>query len=183
MWLNTDIQNPEIEEYLNTVGRALYLCRNFEINFKTTIVWLDIKTAMKASKEPITKEALLNNYSAKFINQMLGHSVRRLKEHFYPTEETLDILNTAKDSRNVIVHDATAAIMNLEKDTVKEASLQLHRHVMNVAKGDNVVSAWHYEIRHHKRPTQAMTENYVNDIVDWVFKPMKEGNLGDPAAE
>lgn len=172
MWLNTNLKHPEIEDYLNTVGRALYLCRNFEINFKTTIVWLDIKTAMKTSKEPITKEALLDNYSAKFINQMLGHSVRRLKEHFYPTEETLATLNTAKDSRNVIVHDATAAIMNCQQNTVQEAAELLHQHVVNVAEGDNIVSAWHYEIRYKKRPTKMITDPYVEHIVDWVFEPL-----------
>lgn len=172
MWLNTDIKDYETEEYLSAVGRALYLCRNFEINFKTTIVWMDIKTAMKASEEPISKEALLNNYSAKFINQMLGHSVRRLKEQFYPTEETLEALNKAKDSRNVIVHDATAAIMNRQHATIKEAGKQLYKHVVNVAEGDNIVSAWHYEILHKKRPMQTMTEDYVEQVVDWIFKPL-----------
>lgn len=176
MWIDTTIEDKNVEQYLSSVGRAMYLCRNFETNFKTALVWLDLATAHKAGKLPLSKEALMKSYADKFLSQMLGHSVRRLKEEFHPSEYTLDTLNTAKDSRNVIVHDATSAIMNAKVETIKSSAIMLHKHVVNVAEGDNIVSAWHYEIQNKKQPTNKMTTSYIDDVVEWVFKPL-ESNL------
>ena len=175
MWIDTTIEDANVEQYLSTVGRAMYLCRNFETNFKTAIVWLDLATAHKAGKLPLSKETLIKSYADKFLSQMLGHSVRRLKEEFHPSEYTLETLNTAKDSRNVIVHDATSAIINAKPETIKKAATMLHEHVVKVAVGDNIVSAWHYEIQNKKQPTQKMTESYVENVVEWVFKPLPSG--------
>ena len=172
MWIDTTIEDENVEQYLSSVGRAMYLCRNFETNFKTALVWLDLATAHKAGKLPLSKEALMKSYADKFLSQMLGHSVRRLKEEFHPSEYTLETLNTAKDSRNVIVHDATSAIMNAKVDAIKNAAIMLHKHVVNVAEGDNIVSAWHYEIQNKKQPTNKMTTSYIDDVVEWVFKPL-----------
>jgi len=172
MWIDTTIEDANVEQYLSTVGRAMYLCRNFETNFKTAIVWLDLATAHKAGKLPLSKETLMKSYADKFLSQMLGHSVRRLKEEFHPSEYTLETLNTAKDSRNVIVHDATSAIINAKPETIKKAATMLHEHVVKVAVGDNIVSAWHYEIQNKKQPPQKMTASYVEDVVEWVFKPL-----------
>ena len=174
MWIDTNLEDKNVEQYLTTVGRAMYLCRNFETNFKTAIVWLDLATAHKAGKLPLSKEALMKSYADKFLSQMLGHSVRRLKEEFHPSEYTLETLNTAKDSRNVIVHDATSAIINAKPETIRKAAKMLLEHVIKVAEGDNIVSAWHYEIQHKKRPDESITQHYVDDVVEWVFKPLPD---------
>ena len=172
MWIDTTLEDTNVEQYLSTVGRAMYLCRNFETNFKTALVWLDLATAHKAGKLPLSKEMLMKSYADKFLSQMLGHSVRRLKEEFHPSEYTLETLNTAKDSRNVIVHDATSAIINAKPETIKKAATMLYEHVVKVAEGDIIVSAWHYEIQNKKQPAKEMTECYIDNVVDWVFKPL-----------
>jgi hypothetical protein len=105
-------------------------------------------------------------------NKMLGGALQDILLRTVGDDSaTADLLDKARRARNFIAHEgaATGAIWELRaKDVIRQSTL-LRSAVDDLVAGDNVVSAWCYEIDEKEHSPQAFKAAYPSMVNDWVF--------------
>jgi hypothetical protein len=157
-----------IDEILLAAGKALYLANRFESNCQHV---LGIANLVDLIKDPVTS---LEEVAAKLPeDKMLGPTLQGLFSHadmgIRPDEATA--LTKAKEARNYIAHEGAAAIGELSSYSVRgklDALRALRAKVIDLANGDNIVSAWVYEID-EREPPPPIIDDYTDLVDDWIF--------------
>jgi hypothetical protein len=157
-----------IDEILLAAGKALYLANRFESNCRHV---LGIANLVDLIKDPVTS---LEEVAAKLPKEkMLGPTLQGLLSHadmsIRPDEAAA--LTKAKEARNYIAHKGAAAIGELSSYSVQrklDALRALRANVIDLANGDNIVSAWVYEID-EREPAPAIVDYYTDLVDDWIF--------------
>ena len=87
--------------------------------------------------------------------------------------ESFEILSAARKSRNYIAHESgdLGEIHRASAKRLVEAIEKLKPHVENIARGDNITSAWAYAVSEREPAPSSMMRAYVGMVMAWVFKP------------
>lgn len=172
MWLliNETLDNKAV---LLSAGKALCLCQKFESTCKDIIMWLCLSKSLHEKDFNFLSEKHIT-YVDKLHNLLLGNSIQTFREEFKNkiNKENLEILKDAKGSRNFICHELLKDFVSASFAQSKKYELdkrKLLNHIINIAKGDYLVSKWSYEF-HEKKPGGFYDKNkYIDRISTWIF--------------
>jgi hypothetical protein len=157
-----------INEYLLVLGKSLCLANNFEAKCRNyvRVIWATDPKRLEMTLEEL-REAAPN------FNDSIDRNLKTILEAGDINNKTFEILSSARKSRNYIAHES-GNLGELHRASAKcllEAIEKLMPHVQNVARGDNITSAWAYEVSEKEpAPSQRMS-TYVGMVMAWVFNP------------
>jgi hypothetical protein len=155
MWLTTHALYQH-DDIFCIFGKSLFVIQKFEDTCKDIINWLHITKIVEDGKI-IFLDDEYNSYCDKLSKIMLGNSIKsvnNIKHEFEIEDKEIDILKNAKDSRNWIAHKlcSDCILKNIyTSNPAYDIPIELKKHVINVIKGDYLVSKWSYEF-HEKEP-------------------------------
>jgi hypothetical protein len=157
-----------INEYLLVLGKALCLANNFEAKCRhyVRVIW-----ATDPKRSGMTLDEL-REAAPNFKSPSIDANLKKILDAGDITQETFDILSTARRSRNYIAHESgdLGDLHRASAKRLREAIEVLKPHVENVARGDNITSAWAYEVSEREPAPSSMRLAYVGIVMDWVFK-------------
>lgn len=176
MWLRWNAFDIRDHSAITSLGRALCLAQDFEASCHDILRWFDLvrlfKTGEASSLEQIEAHPeLLRDF-------MLRASVRRLESvHAVPDETEKEVLSDAVDARNFVAHEAAFVLMYPARIAVEQALREeaYRRHVHALARGDNLVSTWSYEIQEREAAPPLICSVYSKDVAKWVLEPLDDG--------
>lgn len=158
-----------IDEILLATGKALYLANGFES--KCTYILRVANLADILQDDPvITLERAASLMPSK---ERLANTLRKLfnrADVSIPQEDVI-LLEKARKARNSIAHEGAGAIGELWSYDLPckfEALRKLHAMVVDLAKGDGIVSSWVYRIEEPREPMPSVVDQ-ARWIENWVF--------------
>jgi hypothetical protein len=168
-----------IDEILLAAGKALYLANQFEVKCKFVLTVAYAEEALKNPDSVLAlQEELMRGYLATKLSQrnnkpkQLGRILQDPGTVPPGTSEgESEALEKAREARNHIAHETAGAIGDLEGRSVEHmltALRRLHAEVIDLAKGDYVVSAWAHQITDRKARLWSSVEN-LEWVEYWVF--------------
>jgi hypothetical protein len=103
-------------------------------------------------------------------DKLLGQTIAVLKNFPPVSADDVAALEKARDARNFIAHEgAYFGPLHAKRKSILEHLGKLRGAVAKLAKGDDVVSRWVYEIEEKEVPSRALMSNYVELVDQWVF--------------
>lgn len=171
MGWSLDYQSPRepelLDQFFLSVGKALYLASAFESKCQWVLRIVKIAAHFQRSSDASATAELAKAMKDK----LLGPTLNELKG--FPEFTAADVakLERAKDARNFIAHESTE-IGSLSSATAKvicERIGRLRTELSALASGDNLVSAWVYEISEKEPPPRGIQSEYPEWVSQWVF--------------
>lgn len=170
MWL----RRPDLERmavHAEHIGKGLLICQKFEDTCKDIVWWL--KMILKATDEGVEFLGQEHRaYGDRLHSMLLGRALSTLDadaDRFGVTPEQLRTLDRAKDARNWIVHESGLQAIYGSGEPGEQAFTCA---VLQVARGDFLVSRWSYEF-HEKESGTKDEQEYVNTIRQWLWSPLE----------
>lgn len=160
--------NPQLlNMFLLAVGKALCLANNFESKCNHVLRVITITDAIREGKN----HDQVREVALSFEENMLGKTITRIGKAEEIRNEQINILEEARKSRNFVAHCGAkiGELYSIRDETFSERISELIPHVQNLAKGDNLVSAWTYEISEREPAPLGLQQNYPQMVHDWVF--------------
>jgi hypothetical protein len=161
-------QEPEyLDRFFLSVGKSLYLASEFELKCQQFLNILKIATHFKK-----TKNASACMELAKALkDKLLGPALKELKG--FPGFTSMDIakLERAKDARNFIAHESAniGALSFATEGIISERIVRLRTALSALVTGDNLISAWMYEICEKEHAPHGIHSEYPEWVSRWVF--------------
>lgn len=158
-----------IDEILLAAGKALYLANRFES--KCSYVLRIANFVDIAQNDPV---ATVEQIAALLPDdKMLGKTLRELfaLTDMNAREEQVTLLEEARKARNYIAHEGAGAIGDLSSYSVQhkiDALRKLFAKVLDLARGDNIVSTWVFQIEEPRGPLPPSSD-YPDVVTNWVF--------------
>lgn len=177
MWLLPSKYDVLQITFLDSIGRALTLAHHYEAVTKSILGWFLL--SMKVKDKQLNTADDMVNFLNGFKTPMLGGTIKDLGMNFSISKDDIDNLNRAKNARNYIAHEATTPIWassNSAKFIKAEFAVYLE-HVKALAKGDNIVSGWHYMFEEKEPLLPGLTNEYEQEIISWVLEPLSKNGL------
>ncbi len=155
-----------LDNYFLAVGKALCIASNFEHKCKFILQTMTLVEARDAGHDFDAARELVKALDKKVLNE----TINRIGNHPAFSAADIEILRAAKDSRNYIAHESAAmGSLNHVRAKVIEAQFAvLLDHAELVAKGDNLVSKWCYEICEKEPAPRVTHEEYGRMVREWV---------------
>ncbi|OYT11640.1 MAG: hypothetical protein B6I18_03365 [Bacteroidetes bacterium 4572_112] len=153
------------------VGKASMLCQKFDQGCRSTSAFIvTIAKAKQENNSDFYKDFLTQ--LKKLGDKNLGPSIGNLKKTSgtFVSKDNIDTLDKARNSRNFICHDLFKNTIRkhlLGDDFIDIDDKLLKEHIINVAKGDYIISKWDYEIG-EKEPAPYSEDKYITDILRWI---------------
>lgn len=164
------IRNTRSDDALLTLGRALYISNAFEEKCRGLLRLVNLHEAIEG--DPVM--GLANALAQAPKDMMLGPTLKRLGELQPLVREQDEVLVGAREARNFIAHEG--GLFDIHIDSIKYMSerLELLRsEVRKLTAGDNIMSAWIFQITEWKESTPRLLIEAYEDAVDrWVFDPV-----------
>jgi hypothetical protein len=156
-----------LEQFFLSIGKALYLASSFESKCQYVLRIVKIGAVYDSSNDVTATMALAKTLK----DQLLGATIRELKN--FPEFGMNDVtkLERAKDARNYIAHESTniGMLCDATSTMITEKMTRLRLELENLTIGDNLVSRWVYEIDEKEPAPLGIQEEYPNWVVQWVF--------------
>lgn len=163
------IRNPGLTDaLLLAAGKSLYLANAFEDKCNYVLRIINLVEVVEGDPVLSLEQAI----AALPKDKMLGGTLQEiLLRKVGDDSATADLLDKARRARNFIAHEgaATGAIWGLRAKDVIHQSTLLRSAVDDLVAGDNVVSAWCYEIDEKEHAPQLFKAAYPAMVSDWVF--------------
>lgn len=159
-----------IDEILLAVGKALYLANRSESNCKYVLGIANLLDLTKDDPVTFLEEAAAKLPKDKVLGPTLQDLFARTDINIRPDQ--VAALTKAKDARNYIAHEGAMAIDELSSYNVQrmlDALRTLRVMVIDLANGDNIVSAWVYMIDEPREPLPYIVRDYPDLVDDWIF--------------
>jgi hypothetical protein len=159
-----------IDEILFAAGKALYVANSFESKCRFVLQAVNFVDLIK--DDPVIA---LEEVAARLPgDKWLGPTLLDLFSHtaITITDEERTALTKAKDARNYLAHEAAGNVGNTDPYSVRakiDALRRLHHAVTDLANGDNIVSAWVYQIEEPREPMPSIIDIYPDLVDGWVF--------------
>jgi hypothetical protein len=169
-------QEPELlDYYFLAAGKALCVANNFEGTCKYILKMFTLADALEVGNDFDAAKELAKRLEEK----MLGQAINVLGGMPDMEPGDLDILRAAKDSRNYVAHEGVAlgCLYYVRTSSILKLIDVLREHVVNLAKGENLVSKWSYEICEKEPASFADPDRYAQDVLDWIFVPGHDGRV------
>jgi hypothetical protein len=159
-------RNPElVESALLAAGKSLYLANRFESKCKFVLRIANLEKFVVENSNSTFSDAIASLAKDK----LLGQTIEALKK--FPIVSSVDVstLEVARDARNFIAHEgAYFGALHVKENQMNEHMKKLRNYVGDLARGDDVVSRWVYEIEEKEFATGIMP-NYEKMIDKWIF--------------
>ena len=171
MWLVKSNFNEQ--EVFSIYGKALFISQKFEIECKDIIRWFQAVNIVFEEKVDFMSEEYVS-YCEKLSNIMLGRSIESIKilnKRWIFPESEIQTLITAKDSRNWIVHEScidNIALNVMGRNVIYEVPKELKNKIIEIIKGDYIVSKWSYEFHEKESAYFFDEEKYIQSILNWL---------------
>jgi hypothetical protein len=166
-----------LNNYFLAVGKALCLASNFEHNCRFVLQTITLVEAVRAGTDYDAARDLVKELDDKV--KMLGGIILKFGNNSAFSPADIDVLRAAKDSRNYIAHESAGmgTLSGVRTKFIEDQFGRLLSHVEILAKGDNLVSKWCYEICEKEPAPSEIQENYVRMIREWVEKRTWEWDI------
>lgn len=159
-----------IDEILLAAGKALYLANVFEAKCKAVLRAADFVQIAEADPVQSLEEVAARLPRPKMLDATLRDLSSRLGIDMSGQQSSA--LTKARLARNYIAHEGAAAIGDLGSYNVPGmlgALRRLRAAVADLANGDNIVSAWVYQIEEPREPLPSIPADYLALVDRWVF--------------
>lgn len=161
-------QNRELQgRYFAAVGKALAIANNFEhkVLHVLGVMYLD-----EAADADIEFDEI-GDYYDRAREERLFKAIQRIGVDEEVTAKQLETLHTGRTSRNFLAHEGPAIFnaSSVSDKHIYKRVLVLEPHVREIAKVDNIVSAWTYNIQEREPAPQHFMSTYEDRVVDWTF--------------
>ncbi|WP_092544483.1 hypothetical protein [Actinoplanes derwentensis] len=156
------------EELLLAAGKALYLANAFETKCQYVLRILNLVQIVESDPVLTLEQA----FAALPQDKMLAATVQDITGYQLSSDMAkMDLLHRARRARNFIAHEgmSTGPIWGLHRQTIIEHTGRLRAAVADLAAGDNVVSAWCYEIDEKEPAPRDFTSAYPDMVATWIF--------------
>lgn len=167
MWLDLRGQSVERNDYAMALGKAVALAQNFEGNCEFVATIYGLVSGLKAGELSVFGDEVWNRVVNKIRRTHLVAKIGAISEK----DDELQVLHAGREARNRIVHDhgltIRAPIQSQQRFIEQIRSLRAD--VIDLAKADNAVSIWSYEIQEKQGAPHGMVHGYVGACVAWVF--------------
>ena len=154
--------------YFEALGKALTLAQSFEgkCNHYLRVIKVTDAIENEAAHEEIREIA--TGYRGRTIGGTLGDGIEDAPE---VSESEVQILRDAKDSRNAIAHgdQHISEVHSARPGKVYDCVLWMVPHVRNLARGDNLISAWTYQVTEFEPAPAGIQEKYEKTVLTWVL--------------
>lgn len=167
-----DYRFPEepqrVNKFFKALGKALYIATAFE--WKCRYV-LRIAKAVEEYQETNDSAATLALLQAA-KDKMLAPTLSELQRFPIVQPNEVQVLERAKDARNFIAHEGAGIgpVASASARTIAEQTKRLRCEVANLVAGDNIVSAWIYEIEEKEVAPREIQRLYPQWVDRWVFE-------------
>ena len=165
---NLPARDPEaVDAALMAAGRALYLANGFEMKCRFVLRTANLATYVESHPEATFADALATLARQK----CLGPTIAELKPLPGVEPDEFPLLDKACEARNFIAHEGAAFgyVFSVSAARIGEHLEKLRSAVVNLARGDSLVSRWVYEIE-EKEPAPLDVElDYPVVAEAWVF--------------
>lgn len=161
-------REPELlDQFFLAVGKALYLASAFESKCQ----WVLRIAKIAAHYERIGDTSATVELAKALKNKLLGPTLNEMKD--FPEFNANDIatLERAKDARNYIAHESAeiGSLSSATEKVIREKLDRLRDELDTLVSGDNLVSAWVYEITEKEPAPRGIQNEYPTWVSDWVF--------------
>jgi hypothetical protein len=172
-------REPELMDlFLLSVGKALSLATGFELKCKHIYGSIALKESLENG---IGFDAALELIGTLQDKQTLNTTVNRACNYLGSEPEIVEVLRKARLARNWIAHESASVgcISDADATSILRRYSDLMPQVSDLAKGDNVVSAWCYEISEKESAPIGIQNKYVELVLAWVFQGAPINSQGD----
>jgi hypothetical protein len=149
------------------LGKSLYLACEFERKSQYVLRILNLSAMFEATGDP--KAIFAAAAAAK--DRLLAQTIEGMAKHSVVTPEEIDNLTQARIARNYIAHESgkIGSFHELRAKHIAEALDALRPAVIDLAKGDNVISVWDLAIQEKQAAPEWMTQTYEARVLSWIF--------------
>jgi hypothetical protein len=156
-----------IESFMLVLGKSLYLACEFERKCQYVLRILNLIETFETTGD--AKATFVAAAAAK--DRLLGQTIKGMAKISAVTPEEIDDLTKARDARNRIVHESgkIGAFHDLQARHITEARNALRPVVIDLAKGDNIISVWDLAIQEKQAAPEWMTKTYEARVLNWIF--------------
>lgn len=161
-------REPEhLDRFFLSAGKALYLAGEFESKCQQFLNIVKIATNFKNTKNASACMELARALKDK----LLGPALKELKGFPNFTSLEIAILERAKDARNFIAHESTniGLLSFATASIINERIERLRTALSALASGDNLISAWMYEVSEKEPAPHGIQTQYPEWVFRWVF--------------
>lgn len=166
-------RNIELQgRYFSAVGKALAIANNFEhkVLHVLGVIYLN-----NAALEDITFEEMGEHYD-RAMDKRLNNAIQQIATDEQVTPEQVETLHEGRRSRNFLAHEGPAIFnaSSVSDEHIYKRTLILESHVRKIARADNLVSAWDYEIQEGDPVPGGFMSSYEERVIRWVFEELLE---------
>jgi len=159
---------PElVNAALIAAGKALYLANAFESKCRFVLKIAQLDSYLEQHPGTTLPDAIASLSRQK----LLGPTIAQLGSFPEVNSDEIVLLEKARDARNFIAHEGAAFgyVFGVRERQIREHRKKLRVAVSDLAKGDNVVSRWVYEIEEKEPAPVSTAANYPVMVDTWVF--------------
>ena len=172
MSLRVPENEPLLERYFVAVGKALLIGSNFEEKCIHVMRIQRIEEAIQKGDDP--REAA--GQWVEVNKTKLNNAIQKIESDPATSDRQGEILHTARKARNFVAHEAAAMgeVWEVADSDIYTRVVRLMDRVREMAEGENIVSAWTYEITEGDPAPASFAAGYVEQVLEWVFGDLRE---------
>ena len=148
-------------------GKALHLACEFERKCQYVLRVFNLGEMFRVTGDVEATFAA----AAAAKDLLLAQSIAGMTKTSYVTTNEVELLTKARLARNYIAHESgkIGPINQLHAKNIADAFDTLRPAVIDLAKGDNVVSVWNLAIQERLVAPEWMTQTYDARVLSWIF--------------
>jgi hypothetical protein len=156
-----------VESLMLTFGKTLHLASEFERKCQYVLRVFNLDEIFKAADD--CEAAFAAAAAAK--DALLAQTIAGMKKISHVTTNEVELLTKARLARNYIVHESgkIGPIHQLQGKHIADAFTALRPAVIDLARGDNVVSVWNLAIQEKLAAPEWITQTYEARVLCWIF--------------
>lgn len=151
-------------------GKSLHIACEFERKCQHVLRFLNLGEMFKVTD---VEKGQLSDFLAALVAKpdLLFLTIGGMSKIDAVTAEEIDGLTNARIARNYIAHESgkIGAIHDLDAQHIADAMSALRPHVIDLAKGDNIISVWSLALTDELTAPEWMTQTYEARVLNWVF--------------
>jgi hypothetical protein len=160
-------ETAAVNSLMLALGKSLHLACEFERKCQYVLRILNSAKMFES-----TGDARATFAAAKVAkDRMLGKTIEGMARTGALPIEEVDCLIAALNARNYIAHESSkiGSLHMIRADHITEIFATLRPNIIDLAKGDNIISMWDLAIQEKQEAPKWMTETYEARVLSWIF--------------
>jgi hypothetical protein len=156
-------------------GKVLILCQKFETEAKAIVPWLMMADNLNNDNYSLFSEKHKKHLDS-FVALSLSGNLKKLDKlsdkHKKEFRAELDILESARESRNYLIHNGFLDFVyksKLGNEYIYRESSPLLEHLIALAKGTFIITSWAYSFHEREAQGHRFMNDYVEELLAWIF--------------